>query len=92
MHLVCETRFQQLRMALGQSQQHVRFAHYHAGREIVLAAQKHLPAKPPATKFDVNQAGAVASRRDLNMTLRQISIQVEFVLDCRVTAPGDDHK
>ena len=92
MYLVHQIRVQQLRMALRQGQQHIRLTHHHAGREVALAAQKHLPAKPPAVKFDVDQAGTVALRGDLNMALRQISVQVEFACDRRVTPPGDDHE
>ena len=47
-------------MALRQGQKHVGGTYYHAGREVVLAAQKHLPAKPPPAKFDIDQAGTVA--------------------------------
>src|ERR1700683_3257002 len=96
MHLVhcvlVQACSKQLRMALGKGQQHVRAAYYHAGRVVVLTAQKHLSSKSPPAKFDVDQAGTVAAGRDLNMALRQISIQVEFVLDVGMAVPGDDHE
>jgi hypothetical protein len=62
MHLVHQTWVQQLRMALRQGQQHVRFTDHHAGREVVLAPQENLAAKSPAAKFNVNQAGTVTPR------------------------------
>ena len=92
MHLIHQTRVQQQRMAPRQGQQHVRLTHHHACRVVVLAAQKHLTAKPPPAQFDIDQAGTVAPGRDLNMALPQIGIQVEFVRDRRVTLPGDDHE
>ena len=48
MHLIDQPYVQQLRVALRQGQQHVRHTHHHAGRMVVLAAQKYLPAKPAA--------------------------------------------
>ena len=79
-------------MAFRQGQQHVGLAHHHAGGVVVLAAQKHLPAKSPPAEFDIDHAGTVAPGGDLNMTLRKISIEVQFVPDCRVLSPGDDHE
>ena len=58
----------------------------------MLAAQKHLPAKATSAEFDVDQAGTVTSGGDLNVALRQVSIQVKFAGDCRMTFPGDDHE
>ena len=37
---------------------------------VVLAAEKDLAAVTAAAEFDVNQAGALPSRRDLYVTLR----------------------
>jgi hypothetical protein len=58
MHPIPEAQVQQLRVPFGQSQQHVSLTYHHAGREGMLAAQKHLPAKAASAQFDIDQAGA----------------------------------
>ena len=58
----------------------------------MLAAQKHLPAKATSAKFDVDQAGTVTPGGDLNVALRQVSVQIKFAGDCGMILPGDDHE
>src|SRR6185312_2145310 len=83
--LVIESSIEHLRVMLGNGQQHVRLAHNAARGKIVLAPE-HDPALPPGTiQFCVHQTGPETTRRNKNMVLPEICVQIELTPNGRMS-------
>src|SRR5579859_3542611 len=87
-----ETSVEHLRVMLRDGQEHVRFAHYAARSEIMLAAQNDAALAAGAIQFSIHQAGTETSRRDKSMVLSEVRIQIELSSDGWMSfTRHDDH-
>ena len=77
MNLVPDSSVQNVSMSLREGKQKIGLSDYAAGREAVLASQRHFPAPAQPAEFRIDQTRPEAARRNKHVSFRQISVQIE---------------